>query len=398
MRGLAAAIQKVAPHDTTVLVHGESGTGKELVAEAIHAASRRAGGPLVKVNCAALVETLLLSELFGHEKGSFTGAASRRRGRFEAAEGGTLFLDEIGDISPATQVALLRVLQERSFERVGGTTTIRADVRVVCATHRNLRALVERGLFREDLYYRLCGVVLEVPALRERLGDLGELADHLLVRIARERGTELKRVSSRALEALRRHAWPGNVRELENALRAASLFAEGEEIELEDFIDNVESLRSLGTSTRSGVSVPPSPGSELAPSSGVGSLASACAHSTHGQSAHGSSASATEAQPPRGASSSAEGSVGTMSVPEVAYETIRSGTSLHDVKRLIERECVARALSDAGGNITRAATLLGMKRPRLSQLVKQYGLGQGDADGGVDGAMVDGAMEEEADG
>ena len=166
IRGLLAAVKKVARSSSTVLVRGESGTGKELVAEAIHRASDRANGPLVTVNCAALVETLLLSELFGHEKGAFTGAIARRRGRFEMAEGGTLFLDEIGDISARTQVALLRVLQERTFERVGGTTPIRANVRVICATHRDLKAMVERGEFREDLYYRLRGITLEVPPLR----------------------------------------------------------------------------------------------------------------------------------------------------------------------------------------------------------------------------------------
>ena len=173
--------------NSTVLIRGESGTGKELVAEALHRASERANGPLVSVNCAALVETLLLSELFGHEKGAFTGAASRRRGRFEMADGGTLFLDEIGDISPRTQVALLRVLQEKTFERVGGTAPIRANVRIVCATHRDLKAMVERGEFREDLYYRLRGITLEVPPLRARLGDLPKIADHLLGRIATER-------------------------------------------------------------------------------------------------------------------------------------------------------------------------------------------------------------------
>ncbi|NUO50814.1 MAG: sigma 54-interacting transcriptional regulator, partial [Polyangiaceae bacterium] len=247
IKSLLNAVKKVGPSDATVLIHGESGTGKELVAEALHTASGRRGGPLVKVNCAALVETLLLSELFGHEKGSFTGAAARRRGRFEAAEGGTLFLDEIGDISPRTQVALLRVLQEKTFERVGGTTPIRANVRVVCATHRNLKALVARGEFREDLYYRLCGVVLEVPALRSRLGDLGAISEAILLRIAAERGGPVKKLSSRCLGALKTYPWPGNVRELENALRAASLFAEGDVLEPEDFADNVDALRGLSS-------------------------------------------------------------------------------------------------------------------------------------------------------
>ncbi|MGH7293508.1 MAG: sigma 54-interacting transcriptional regulator, partial [Polyangiaceae bacterium] len=192
IRGLLAAVKKVARSSSTVLVRGESGTGKELVAEAIHRASDRANGPLVTVNCAALVETLLLSELFGHEKGAFTGAIARRRGRFEMAEGGTLFLDEIGDISARTQVALLRVLQERTFERVGGTMPIRANVRVICATHRDLRAMVDRGEFREDLYYRLRTITLEVPALRSRMGDVPRISHHLLERIAIERSETRK--------------------------------------------------------------------------------------------------------------------------------------------------------------------------------------------------------------
>ncbi len=376
IRALLKAIGKVGPADATVLVHGESGTGKELVAEALHEASARRAGPLVKVNCAALVETLLLSELFGHEKGSFTGAAARRRGRFEAAEGGTLFLDEIGDISPRTQVALLRVLQEKTFERVGGTTPIRANVRVVCATHRNLKALVAKGEFREDLYYRLAGVVLEVPALRSRLGDLGAIADAILTRIAVERGGAVKKLSSRCLAALKTYAWPGNVRELENALRAASLFADADVLEPEDFADNVDALRCLGSSIDTLRAAFPA---GEAPTASVAAPPS----------------SAFAVPPPpdsfaQGMSFAPPDSVaGRSSIPapnpsEVAYAQVRSGTSLHDMKRIIERECIARALGEAGGNITRAAALLGMKRPRLSQLVKQYGLGSGAAEGDCD--------------
>ena len=244
IRGLMAAVKKVARSSSTVLIRGESGTGKELVAEAIHRASERASGPLVTVNCAALVETLLLSELFGHEKGAFTGAVARRRGRFEMAEGGTLFLDEIGDISPRTQVALLRVLQERTFERVGGTAPIRADVRIICATHRDLKAMVERGEFREDLYYRLRGITLRgAAASRSGMGDLPRISEHLLARIALERGEAPKTLTADAFELLGRHRWPGNVRELENALRAASLFAEGDSISAVVLAENVDDLR-----------------------------------------------------------------------------------------------------------------------------------------------------------
>jgi transcriptional regulator with GAF, ATPase, and Fis domain len=351
---LLNAVQKVGPSDATVLIRGESGTGKELVAEAIHEASARRHGPLVKVNCAALVETLLLSELFGHEKGSFTGASARKRGRFEMAEGGTLFLDEIGDISPATQVALLRVLQEKTFERVGGVTPIHANVRIICATHRDLKALVARGEFREDLYYRLRGVVLEVPALRNRLGDLQAICAAILGRIATEGGTAPLRLSASALEGLARHTWPGNIRELENALRAAALFAEGDAIEIEDFTSNVDGLRAIEAPGRAGSAVPPSfPGTMDA--CDLPAVSRASLNDLPGG----------EGIPVAAASSATD----------VAYAHVRGGVSLSDMKRQIERDCIARALAESGGNITRAAGLLGMKRPRLSQLVKQYGFG-----------------------
>jgi transcriptional regulator with GAF, ATPase, and Fis domain/tetratricopeptide (TPR) repeat protein len=357
MRALQSTIRKVARSNSTVLIRGESGTGKELVAAALHRASDRAHGPMVTVNCAALVETLLLSELFGHEKGAFTGAAGRKRGRFELAEGGTLFLDEIGDISAKTQVALLRVLQERTFERVGGTTPIRLDVHIICATHRDLRAMVERGEFREDLYYRLRGIALDVPALRARPGDIPALADHLLGRIAAERSEAKKSLSAGALELLMRHAWPGNVRELENALRAASLFAEGEVIAVTDLTENVDDLRRVAERVLASrpkladSAVPPSPAS-AAVTDGVDEI-------------EGDDGAGDDAPLPGGEAKATA----------VAYAQIRGGSlSLSDLKRQIERDCIARALAETKGNITRAAALLGMKRPRLSQLVKHYGL------------------------
>ncbi|MEO7330731.1 MAG: sigma-54 dependent transcriptional regulator, partial [Minicystis sp.] len=365
---LLNAIHKVGPSDATVLIRGESGTGKELVAEAIHEASARKVGPLIKVNCAALVETLLLSELFGHEKGSFTGASARKRGRFEMAEGGTLFLDEIGDISPRTQVALLRVLQEKTFERVGGVTPIHADVRIVCATHRDLKALVARGEFREDLYYRLRGIVLEVPALRQRLGDLGAIASAILARIASERGTGPRKLSAQALAGLGRHPWPGNVRELENALRAAALFAEGDTIELTDFTENVDGLRAIAEE-------PSLPARSPVPVAPISLGSTAFLNGTDDDEDALAMAKAS------GNARSGSGEAGASSSPtDVAYAHIRGGVSLSDMKRQIERDCIERALSESGGNITRAALLLGMKRPRLSQLVKQYGFG-GDSPG-----------------
>jgi transcriptional regulator with GAF, ATPase, and Fis domain/tetratricopeptide (TPR) repeat protein len=362
IRALLSAVRKVAVASCTVLIRGESGTGKELVAQAIHACSDRAAGPMVTVNCAALVETLLLSELFGHEKGAFTGAAARRRGRFELAEGGTLFLDEIGDISARTQVALLRVLQERTFERVGGAAPIRVDVRILCATHRDLKSMVERGEFRQDLYYRLRGVTLDVPPLRMRMNDLPIIGEHLLGRIARERDETQKSLSPDALDLLSRHRWPGNVRELENALRAASLFAEGAVITADDLVLNVDELRMLA---------------EARMPNSMASMDPACDGPGAAFWGDGSGPVSSRTGPPstRLGKRDPNRKDASEMATTVAYAQVRGGaSSLSDIKRQIERDCIARALAETKGNITRAAVLLGMKRPRLSQLVKHYGL------------------------
>ncbi len=225
MRQIFDSIRQVAKWDTTVLVRGESGTGKELIANAIHYNSPRASGPFVKLNCAALPDTLLESELFGHEKGAFTGAVKQRKGRFELADGGTLFLDEIGEISASFQAKLLRILQEGEMERVGGTDTLSVDVRVVAATNRNLEEEVRKGHFREDLYYRLNVMPIQLPALRERLEDIPELARFLLQKLSQKQGRELK-ISDGAIRMLVSYGWPGNVRELENCLERASIMSE----------------------------------------------------------------------------------------------------------------------------------------------------------------------------
>lgn len=226
MQEVIALTHQVAPGRSTVLLRGESGTGKEAIARAIHFLSPRKNGPFIKLNCAALPESLLESELFGHEKGAFTGALQERKGRFELAHGGTLFLDEIGDISPAVQVKLLRVLQEREFERLGGTRTIRVDVRLISATNRNLEEAVLKGEFRADLYYRINVVSLFLPPLRERTEDIPLLVEHFLNKMSEEFGRRLS-ISSPALEVLVRCQWPGNVRELQNCLERAANAAGG---------------------------------------------------------------------------------------------------------------------------------------------------------------------------
>jgi formate hydrogenlyase transcriptional activator len=219
----------VANSDSTALITGETGTGKELVARAIHRRSRRAGRPFVAVNCAAIPRDLITSELFGHERGAFTGAIQRRIGRFELADGGTVFLDEVGELSPDVQVALLRVLQEREFERVGGRDPIRVDVRIIAATNRDLPAAVADGSFRQDLFYRLNVFPLEVPPLRERREDIPVLVEYFIGRYARQAGKTFRRVSKRTLDRLRSYPWPGNVRELQNVIERSVIVSDADE-------------------------------------------------------------------------------------------------------------------------------------------------------------------------
>ena len=228
-------VEKVAPTDATVLLQGESGTGKELFARAVHHLSPRKDGPFVAINCAAIPDTLLENELFGHEKGAYTGADATRVGRVELADGGTLFLDEIGELGPAVQSKLLRVLQEHSFERVGGNRTISVDIRVVAATNVDLRAAAARKVFREDLYFRLAVVTVDVPPLRERTSDIPALAEAFLARFRRELGRESLRLGEDAMELLQAYTWPGNIRELQNAMERAAILADGDRIERSHF-------------------------------------------------------------------------------------------------------------------------------------------------------------------
>ncbi len=234
MEELYKVIRQVAPSRATVLIQGESGTGKELVANAIHGLSPRARGPFIAVHCAALPPTLLESELFGHEKGAFTGAVERRRGRFELAEGGTLFLDEISEIDPSTQVKLLRVLEERKFERVGGQATLDADIRLITATNRDLRQLAQSGKFRQDLFFRLNVVTITAPPLRDRIEDIPLLARRFMDEFARENNKPIDEITSEALNALTAYAWPGNVRELRNAIERMIVMAHSTKLTAHD--------------------------------------------------------------------------------------------------------------------------------------------------------------------
>ena len=332
-------IDRVSESDSTVLILGESGTGKELIAEAIHAQSKRKNGPFVKVNCAAFVETLLHSELFGHEKGAFTGALTQKLGRFELASGGTLFLDEIGDISPNTQVALLRVLQERTFERVGGSATVSADVRLICATNRALEDMVKAGTFRLDLYYRLKGVLLELPPLHARRADIPGLVRHFCERFAPSGGAA-KRFSREAMARLVCYSWPGNVRELENFVRSVLLFVDGERVRLDD-VRQFDDFFAGGTFLQE----PPPFFAEY------------------------------EERAPAPLSSPAPTTVATRAQGEatnpesIARWALSSGVGLPDLKRTLERELIRQALVECDANISKAAQLLEMKRPRLSQIV-----------------------------
>ena len=234
LRNTLAQVAKVAPTDSTVLITGETGTGKELVARAIHKRSHRSARAFVGVNCAGIPRDLIASELFGHEKGAFTGATQQRLGRFELAGGGTLFLDEVGELTAETQIALLRVLQEHEFERVGGTKSIQTDVRVIAATNRDLQAAIAGGTFRRDLYYRLNVFPIEVPSLRERREDIPLLVEYFIHHYARKAGKTIRGMNARSLELLQAYAWPGNIRELQNVIERSVIVCDAETFSIDE--------------------------------------------------------------------------------------------------------------------------------------------------------------------
>ncbi|MGF1464637.1 MAG: sigma-54-dependent transcriptional regulator [Sandaracinaceae bacterium] len=316
MREIYDVIGKVADTPSTVLITGESGTGKELIARALHESSSRHDRPFIRVNCAAIPAELIESELFGYEKGAFTGAVTSKPGRFELADGGTLFLDEIGEIPVAMQVKLLRAIQESEFERVGGVKTLRVDARLVAATNRDLAEEIRAGRFREDLYYRLNVVQLRLPPLRERTDDIPLLVDHFVRQFRERLRKDVRGVSHAARAALVRYGWPGNIRELENVMERCMLFCDGDEIEVAD----------LPPELRSSTGVPP-------------------------------------VRPPRPSvppSSSAP--------PEGLKEAVRQVTSQ------VERELIVRALRQTGGNVTHTARLLKISRKSLQTKMKELGL------------------------
>jgi DNA-binding NtrC family response regulator len=314
MMRVRSMIEKVAETDATVLVRGESGTGKELVARELHERSaHRRRGSFVAVNCAALPSELIESELFGHEKGAFTGAAARRRGKFEQADGGTLFLDEIGDMSANVQAKLLRALEERRIERLGGSDSIPVDVRIVSATHRPLEQDIEKGSFRADLFYRLQVVTIEIPALRERREDIPVLAETFARQAAEHYGLPSRVIAPSALRRLVENNWPGNVRELRNAVERAMILAEGAEVNAKD----------------------------LPEESGAGLKASKDAPAT---------------------------------VIETGALAVPFTSDFREDRREFERRYIARCLEETGGNVTRAATILGMHRQSLQHKLRELGL------------------------
>jgi DNA-binding NtrC family response regulator len=257
MQEVLALVERVAPTNSTVLIGGESGVGKDLIARAIHQNSRRAAGPFIKINSTAIPDTLFESELFGFERGAFTGALASKPGKFELADKGTLFLDEIGDVPAAIQVKLLRVLQEREFERLGGTKTLKVDIRMIAATNRDLRAALEEGTFRQDLYYRLNVVPIDIPPLREHKEDIPDLVNHFLVRFAADNEKEIEGITPSALDALMEYHWPGNIRQLENSVERAVALSSGRMIDEKDIhLDSRQSKSAAAASSSAGQFLP----------------------------------------------------------------------------------------------------------------------------------------------
>lgn len=341
VRRLRRQIGQVAPFESTVLLLGESGTGKEVAARAIHNQSPRAARPFVAVNCGAIPADLLESELFGHEKGAFTGAIVSRRGRFELAQGGTLFLDEIGDMSPGMQVKLLRVLQERTFEKVGSADPIRADVRIIAATHRDLESAIENGSFRGDLFYRLNVFPIEMPALRERQDDIPELLAQFSRKFARQDGTVLD-FAPAAIQRLREYSWPGNVRELENLVERLAIVCAGSVVGGSDLPQRYVSTTQA---------------EERAAVAGLFSIGD-----------HGTNL-------PIGTQSALVETEQALDVTRDPAVLPQAGLDLRQHLHDIERELIRQALDRAEGTVAEAARTLGLRRTTLVEKLRKFGMG-----------------------
>jgi sigma-54 dependent transcriptional regulator, flagellar regulatory protein len=357
IRAVNHLIRQVAAFDSTVLILGESGTGKEVAARAIHDSSPRCDRPFIPINCGAIPSELLESELFGHEKGAFTGALAARKGRFELAEGGTLFLDEIGDMNPTMQVKLLRVLQERTFERVGSCRSQRCDVRIIAATHRNLEESIAKGTFREDLYYRLNVVPIEMPPLRERGIDLPVLIKALSERITASQ-RHLVRFSPAAVAALQLYRWPGNVRELGNLIERLTIQCSGQEIGVDDLPPRYRPADWVASAA-----VDPEPDQSLG-DTGVALISGI----SFGESAALNGAAGSETAPVGAAADLA---------PELAdllFELPAGGMDLRNHLETLERKLITRALEAAEGTVAQAARLLGLRRTTLVEKLRKYGL------------------------
>jgi DNA-binding NtrC family response regulator len=342
-------LQRVADTPTTVLITGESGTGKELVARALHENSRRRDKPFIKVNCAAIPRDLMESELFGYERGAFTGAVGSKPGRFELASGGTLFLDEIGEIPNEMQVKLLRVLQESEFERVGGIKTIRVDVRLVAATNRDLKKEIASGAFREDLFYRLAVVSIALPALRERRTDIPHLCRYFIAKFNARLKKSVEGVDAEAMERLNAYAWPGNIRELENVVERAVLFADGSRIRLEDLSDELRG--AAGRSEAHTADPPAAEEAVLRPSTPSGDFASYDG-------------------PP--------GALELGDTPSVDGDGLKE--QVKAAMNRLERDLIIRALKQTQNNITHAARLLKISRKGLQLKMKELNLRERDPD------------------
>ncbi|MCC5805174.1 MAG: sigma-54-dependent Fis family transcriptional regulator [Opitutales bacterium] len=357
MQEVFKIIGQVAASDVTVMITGESGTGKELVARCIYRHSHRANRHFVAVNCAAIPENLIESELFGHEKGSFTGATQQRMGKFELCDGGTLFLDEIGDMALPTQTKILRALQEGEIQRVGGNETIKVDVRLIAATNKDLEKMVEEKQFREDLYYRLNVMRIRMPGLRERREDVPALVDFMLQRLSKERRVEVRRVSDDAMRALTAYNWPGNVRELENVVQRSAVVAKGDTVLTKDLPREIAAFASTAP-TDAGAAAEAKPGAADAPDDAVESAEPAAPLPME------------SGAPVIGAAAPAPSLGDTF---DQLYKQLRDDID-EGLLQAIEREMIIRALAETGGNQVKTSALLGMTRATLRKRIQQLDL------------------------